>query len=356
MIRRLMIASAALLALSSAGCDDPGPATGTGGAKPTEVTFSVLSTENSTSLQALWAPFLEDMEKQTGLEVRPFFGSNYTALIEAMRAGQVQVGWFSNNSGLQAVRRAEAEVFARTTDPSGTDGYYSILMVGAKSPLTLQQVLRCDRSLQFGFGDAQSTSGTLAPITYLFAPRNIDPQRCFRTVRSANHEANMVAVANGLLDVATGNTTSFERATVAQPGLTERLKVIWRSPALPEDPIIWRKDLDPAVKERIRQFVLTYGRGEGPEAERQRRVIYALNIGGFRAADDTHLLPVREIEATSQLLQARNKRDSAAVARAEQALADVREERAEAQARAGLDPEEAADPADPTAPAPGARE
>jgi phosphonate transport system substrate-binding protein len=165
------------------------------------------------------------MEKQTGLDVRPFFGSNYTALIEAMRADQVQVGWFSNNSGLQAVRRANAQVFARTTDPSGVDGYYSILIVGAQSPLTLERVLRCDRSLEFGLGDAQSTSGTLAPITFLFAPRNIDPQRCFRTVRSANHEANMAAVANGLLDVRRATPPPPARRQ-AQPGLTRRLKVI----------------------------------------------------------------------------------------------------------------------------------
>ena len=48
--------------------------------------------------------------------------------------------------------------------------------------------------LDFGIGYAKSTSGTLAPMTYLFAPRDIDPDACFKTVRSANHEANLFAV------------------------------------------------------------------------------------------------------------------------------------------------------------------
>ena len=338
MIRRLLVLSTVLAAGLLAGCDGESGVARRGADTPETISFSILSTENSTSLQSLWAPFLEDMEKQTGLDVRPFFGSNYTALIEAMRADQVQVGWFSNNSGLQAVRRADAEVFARTTDPSGVDGYSSILIVGARSPLTLERVLRCDRTLQFGLGDAQSTSGTLAPMTYLFAPRNIDPQRCFRTVRSANHEANLTAVANGLLDVATSNTTAFERADQAQPGLTGRLKVIWTSPKLPEDPIIWRKDLDPALKERVRQFFLTYGSAEGAEGERQRRIMLALNFGGFRPANNNHLLPVREMEATRILLDARNDGDAAAIAEAEGALEAVRSERAEAEARAGAVP------------------
>ena len=74
--------------------------------------------------------------------------------------------------------------------------------------------------------------------------------------------------------------------------------MIWTSPALPEDPIIWRKDLDPAVKEKLRQFFLTYGRATRPDAERQRANLRPLSIGGFEPADDNHLLPVREMEAT----------------------------------------------------------
>jgi len=337
MIRRLFLICCALTLPLLAACDDEGPPAGRTKA-PDTVVFSILSTEKSANLQILWAPFLADMERQTGLDVRPFFGSNYTALIEAMRAGQVQVGWFSNNSGLQAVRRADAEVFARSTDPSGVDGYTSVLIVPASSRVTLEQVLRCDRSLDYGAGDAQSTSGTLAPMTYLFAPRNIDPQRCFRVVRSGNHEANLLGVANGVLDVAANNSAAMEQAEKQQPGFSRRIKVIWRSPRLPEDPILWRKDLDPAIKERVRQFFLTYGSAEGPEGERQRRNLNALNFGGFRPADNSHLLPVREMEATARLLQARNAGDAAEIARAQEALDAVRVERVEAEARAGAAP------------------
>jgi phosphonate transport system substrate-binding protein len=255
-----------------------------------------------------------------------------------MRSDQVQVGWFSNASGMQAVRRADAEVFARSTDPSGIDGYQSVVIVRADSPLTLQDIIRCDRKLTFGMGDPQSTSGTLAPVTYLFAPREIDPQRCFRTVRTTNHEGNLLSVANGVLDAATNNTTNIKRLARAQPEVAKRVRVVWSSPTIPEDPILWRKDLDPAIKERVRQFFLTYGSGEGPEAERQRAILTALDFGGFRAADNSHLLPVREMEATEQLLKARNAGDAAATAKAQRNLDAVREERAEADAKAGAIP------------------
>src|SRR5690606_12040170 len=132
-------------------------------------------------------------------------------------------------------------------------------------------------------------------------PRGVDPANCFRTVGSANHEANLEAVAGGALDVAANNTTFLRLAHERGTEAADKVKVLWASPLLPEDPIIYRKDLDPAVKEKLRQFFLTYGQGDSPEAERQRLQLEELSIGGFRPADDTHLLTVREMEATQLL-------------------------------------------------------
>ena len=179
MITRRLFAAASLAAASLTACGKAGQASG---GAPGEIRFSVLSTEASQSMEAYWRPILRDMAKQTGLKVTPYFSSNYTLLIEAMKFKKTDAGWFSNLSGLEAVRRGGGEVFARTFDPTGVDGYKSVLIVPAKSKLTLEGVLKCDKTLSFGLGDVLSTSGTLAPMTYLFAPRNIDPAKCFKQV------------------------------------------------------------------------------------------------------------------------------------------------------------------------------
>ena len=343
MIRRACLAAGAAALLLLSGCDRGGgegsAAAARGGSDRSQVVrFSVLPTENSANLRTLWAPFFEDMGRLTGLKVEPVYASNYTALVTAMAADQIDAGWFSNASGLEAVRRGGGEVFARSSDPSGVDGYQSVLIVNTRSPLTLDQILRCDRTLDFGLGDARSTSGTLAPVTYLFAPRNIVPERCIAAVRSANHEANLLSVANGVLDVATNNSTNLKRLTAARPETGARVKIIWTSPTIPEDPIVRRRDLDPAVKEKLRQFFLTYGSGTGAEAQRQREILRTLDFGTFRPADDTHLLPVREMEATERLLSARNSRDGAALEAAETELERIRSKRLEVEARAGVIP------------------
>jgi phosphonate transport system substrate-binding protein len=291
------------------------------------VNFSILATESSTSLQSFWAPIIADMEKQTGYKIKPFYGSNYTALIEAMRFKQTDVGWFSNQSGLEATRRSGGEVFVRTFDPSGRDGYRSLIIVPAKSNLTLEQVLKCDKSLNFGIGDAKSTSGTLAPMTYLFAPRGIKPAECFKTVRTANHQANLFAVARGVLDVATNNSTAVNLQKGRDPAINDAIRVIWTSPPLPEDPIVWRKDLDPQVKARLRKFFESYGQGSGPEAARQRALLSKVSIGGFKPADNNHLLPVREMEATEIYLVAKEEGNAAKIAAAQKVLAASQAER-----------------------------
>ena len=324
--RRFGLAAALVSALALAACGKTEPAKPVA-ATPTVVNFSIMSTEGRQTQMDDWGPFLADMEKAIGIPVKPFFGTNYTSLIEAMRFKQTDVGWFTNASGLEAVRRANGEVFARTAKPNGPDGYQAVIIVKKGSGITLDKLLACGKTLDFGMGDAKSTSGTLAPMTYLFAPRNIDPNTCFKTVRSANHEANLFAVAQGLLPAATNNTASMERMAMLGTALSKKtlanIEVIWTSPTIPEDPMIRRKDLDPALKAKIDAFIFSYGTGEGPEAERQRKVLERIQTKPFVRADDSHLLPVREMEATEHLIVARNKKDEAGIKAAEAELAKV---------------------------------
>lgn len=326
MIRRSLLIAAAVLGLAA--CSKPADAP----ADKKELNFSILSAESQQSAQADWQPFLDDMSKALGMPVKAFYGSNYTMLVEAMRFKQTDLGWFTNQSGLEAVRRANGEVFARSVNPNGVDGYEAVIIVPKGSGLTLDKLLKCDRTIDFGIGDAKSTSGTLAPMTYLFAPRGVDPEKCFKTVRAANHEANLFAVSSGTVDAATNNTASMERMAMLDTPIARRtlssVEIIWRSPRIPEDPMVWRKDLDPALKKKIADFMFSYGVGDTPEAARQRAILERIQTLPFKAADASHLLPVREMEATSELLQAKNKGDAAAVAKAEAALAEIRKERA----------------------------
>ena len=66
-----------------------------------------------------------------------------------------------------------------------------MLIVRKGSGITLDDVLKCGKRYNFGLGDPESTSGTLAPMAYVFIPHKIEPTDCFKTVRSASHQSNL---------------------------------------------------------------------------------------------------------------------------------------------------------------------
>lgn len=286
-------------------------------ANPRELVFTILSAEGQAESGPLWEPLLNDLEREIGIPVRPIFGTNYSVLVEAMRANQAQIGWFSALPAVQAIDRSNAQVIARIVDPEGKDSYVSSLIVKKGSGITAEDVARCGKRYDFGLGDAQSTSGTLAPMTYFFSPRGIDPRQCFSTVRSANHQANSFSVAAGQVDVATSNSVNTVFLRRNNPAIADQIEVIWESPPIPESGILLRRDLPEGLKARIREFFVTYGQGFGPEADRQRRVMDGLNYSQFRAADDSYLDPIREMKAD----QARREGVASEVAAPKQAIA-----------------------------------
>jgi phosphonate transport system substrate-binding protein len=314
MIRRRLLGVLGLAAiLGLASCSQkPAPA-----AQPTEIIFGILPAENQASMGPLWQPLLDEMSAQIGIKVTPKFLTNYTSLIEAMRFKQVQMAWLSALPALDAVERSDAEVLGRVIQAGGDETYTSVLIVKKGSGITLENVLACGQKYTLGLGDPQSTSGTLAPMAYLFTPKNIEPTKCFKSVRNGSHQANVFSVANGVLDVATNNSVGLLFAKRENAKVGDSVETIWTSPPLPESSIVVRKDVDPAIKEKMRQFFLTYGTGTGPTADKQREVLKGLTYGGFRPADNSYLDPIREMQASEILAETRRTGDAAKIAKAQ---------------------------------------
>lgn len=330
----LLAACAAAGALELAACDRFGRADHVRYA-PDTIAFTIARPAKAgEDVEGPWRPLLADMQAQTGLKVQPIFEKTSQATVKALESGRAQAGLFTDTAGLEAVRRGDGEVFAGADSAAAPDGRASVLVVRARSPLTLEQVLRCGRRLSYGGGEARSVAGTLAPAAYLFAPHDVAPAACFRAVRTGDLESNLALVASGGLDAAVSDTPTLEALETSRPQAARELRVIWTSPKLPPEPLVWRKDVDPSVKEKLRAFLMGYGRAPGAEGERQREILAGVGLARFRPAADDLLLPLREMDASETLMKAREARDLAAVRRAEAELARVRRAQTEA-AKAG---------------------
>ncbi|WP_129558307.1 phosphonate ABC transporter substrate-binding protein [Pseudomonas aeruginosa] len=282
-----VLAASALLAGSLAGmahADQP------------VINFGIISTESSQNLKSIWEPFLKDMSQQTGYQVKAFFAPDYAGIIQGMRFDKVDIAWYGNKAAMEAVDRAHGEIFAQTVAASGAPGYWSLLIANKDSKIdSVEDMLANAKSLTFGNGDPNSTSGYLVPGYYVFAKNNVDPVKAFKRTLNSSHEVNALAVANKQVDVATFNTEGMERLELTQPEKARQLKVIWKSPLIPGDPLVWRNNLSDEQKNKLRDFFFKYG----ANAE-QKKVLADLQWSKFQPSDDDQLLPIRQLELFKQ--------------------------------------------------------
>ncbi|MEK8079826.1 phosphonate ABC transporter substrate-binding protein [Pseudomonas sp. XK-1] len=267
-----------------------------------EINFGIISTESSQNLKTVWDPFLADMGKQTGFKINAFFAPDYAGIIQGMRFDKVDVAWYGNKSAMEAVDRAGGEVFAQTVAFDGSQGYYSLMVAHKDSPInSIEDMLKNAKTLTFANGDPNSTSGYLVPGYYVFAQNNVDANKIFKRALNGSHEVNALSVASKQVDVGTFNSETMARLQITSPDKAAQLKVIWTSPLIPSDPMVWRKNLDAATKAKLREFFMTYG-----DKPAELKVLEALQWAKFKASDDDQLLPIRQLELFKQRSEVAN--------------------------------------------------
>lgn len=128
--------------------------------------FGIISTESQQNLKPQWTPFLQDMEKKLGVKVNAFFAPDYAGIIRGMRFNKVDIARYGNLSAMEAVDRANGQVFAQTVAADGSPGYWSVLIVNKDSPINnLNDLLAKRKDLTFGNGDLTLPPASSSPVT-----------------------------------------------------------------------------------------------------------------------------------------------------------------------------------------------
>jgi len=103
-------------------------------------------------------------------------------------------------------------------------------------------------------------------------------------------------VLNRQIDVATNNTEQMDVLRRRMPEKVAEVRILWKSPLIASDPMVWRKDLDGEAKAKVKGFFLAYG-SNGPQAEAQRQKLLGIQKWiGFRESSNAQLLPIRQLE------------------------------------------------------------
>jgi phosphonate transport system substrate-binding protein len=189
----------------------------------------------------------QHLKRATGLHFKASVATNYAAVIEAMGAGKVDIGWLATFSYVLAREKYGVElilIVIRFDSPF----YRGQIMAGADTGI---KNLADFKGKTFAFVDPASTSGHLYPKS-LFLSKGFDPKVFFkRAVFVGSHNAVVLSILKGEVDG--GASYDDVRATVAKnfPEVFEKVKIISYTQNIPNDVVAVRKNLNPILKQKI---------------------------------------------------------------------------------------------------------
>ena len=188
------------------------------------------------------------LQKETGLHFKTSVATSYAAVIEAMGAGKVDIGWLATFSYVLAKDKYDVELLL-VVQRFGSPFYRGQIMVRADSGINSLDNLQGKR---FAFVDPASTSGHLYPKTLLLS-KGLDPKTFFsKTIFAGSHNAVVLSIYKGEVDG--GAAYDGSRAAVAKsyPDVFEKIKVLAYTKEIPNDTVSVRKELPEGLKVKLR--------------------------------------------------------------------------------------------------------
>ncbi|MBO9361622.1 MAG: phosphate/phosphite/phosphonate ABC transporter substrate-binding protein [Thermoflexus sp.] len=221
----------------------------------------------------------ELLGQKLNMKVRMNLASSFAAAVEAMGAGQAQIGWLNALSYLLANEKYGVEVILATLRFNQT--YYTAQIIvradsGIKSLADLRGKAMC-------WVDPLSTSGYLMPRILLKA-NGVDPDQDFAQVMNAGSHSDVVrAVYNGDCDAGATYVDARSAVEMDMPDVKEKVVVLATTAKIPNDNVSVVKDLPADLKEKIRQALLEIAASE--EGKQALQTVYG--IEGLEKVDDS---------------------------------------------------------------------
>ncbi|WP_219220057.1 phosphonate ABC transporter substrate-binding protein [Variovorax boronicumulans] len=213
------------------------------------LTIGLIPAEDSQAMIESSRQVLDSLQQQLGMPVKPFVATDYNGVIEALRSKKLDVAYLGPFSYVLANQVADVEAFAvAVTKKTGQSAYKSVIIARKDSGLAKTADLK---GRTFAFVDPTSASGHLFPKAGLLQA-GYDPESFFgRVIFSGSHDASILAVTNKKVDAAAVADRILASAIAKGQVKADELEIVWSSNPIPESPMVWRKDLDPALKARI---------------------------------------------------------------------------------------------------------
>ncbi len=166
--------------------------------------------------------------------------------------------------------------------------YYSYIIVPKDSTVTNLKELK---NKTFAFTDPLSNSGKLSP-EYMLAKTGENSETFFKlTFFTYSHDKSIQAVAEKTVDGAAVDSLVWDFKNTTDPKFTQKTRIISKSPPYGAPPIVVSKDINPALKNKLRTALLHMH-----EDKRGREILNNIMIDRFSEVNDSLYDSIREMK------------------------------------------------------------
>ncbi|MFT4649090.1 MAG: phosphonate transport system substrate-binding protein [Glaciecola sp.] len=197
--------------------------------------FSAIPDDNKTELAQRYQLLADYLSEKLEVEVAYNPSSNYTASVEAFKAGDIQLAWFGGGSGVQARTAVEgANAIAQgKVDPQ----YKSYFIANVNSGLMPSEDFPMGmEGKTFTFGSSGSTSGRIMPEYFLKEATGKGPEEFFGHPNkfSGSHDLTAEQVQDGTVQCGAMNYKTYDRLVASGKIDPAKCIKIWTTPDYPD--------------------------------------------------------------------------------------------------------------------------
>lgn len=260
-----LILLVALLTLIFFGCtsqkDGPEPVTEE---YTRTLTIGLIPEHNIFKQMERYKPLSAYLSEKTGVGIELKILSQYGNIINNFNTLDLDGAFFGSFTYALAHTRIAVDTLARPENSEGVSTYHGMIFVRKDSPIDSAALMKGKR---FAFVDKATTAGYLLPLKYFRENGIEDYQDYFsETYFTGTHEDAVYDVLNGKADIGAAKNTVFYRLAHIDRRILEELRIIDRSPEVPENALALKSDLDESLRSRIRDVLL--GMDQDPEGRR----------------------------------------------------------------------------------------
>jgi phosphonate transport system substrate-binding protein len=250
-------------------------------AEKTLINIGFNPAENADVVESNGKLFGEFYKKQTGLDVKTFIATDYTALIEALRSGRIDFAFLPPFSYVKAEEVAGAKVLMKSVR-KGQSVFYSGIIVRTDKGFNKIEDLK---GKNIAWVDPASSSGFIVPKAALITKKKIDPDTFFgKQVYGGSHDAVVLSVLNGTVDAGATfvNDTKGEDGAWHQflktPEDRKKIKMVFVSDPIPGDTLATTEKFEKAHPEIVAKTVKLLGEmGKNKEGKEILKALYRID-------------------------------------------------------------------------------